>query len=40
MSNLQKLFLDLDKSGDHALNIEEFTELMHKIDSDLNAKEI
>lgn len=39
-SNLYQLFSDLDRSGDRALNLEEFSELMWKIDKDLDKREI
>ena len=38
--NLQKLFLDLDTSGDSQLSISEFSHLLWRIDKDLNAFEI
>ena len=38
--NIYQLFKDLDRSGDRALQIQEFSELMMKLDRDLEKKEI
>ena len=38
--DIERLFRDLDTSGDLALNLQEFAQLMWKIDSELDMKEI